>query len=228
MSFRSARPVWAAVLSAIALPLQAVELSGNVALTSDYVFRGISQSNQNAAWQAGARVDGRSGVYAALWGSRVEFASAAAADAEIDGVIGLRRPLGDDWTGELNASWFTCAGASDLNYVEWIATTTWRERRWLSVGVSRDVFATGRSGVYAQVGMRVPLNDALRLEFATGYYRLQRAYTSDYAHLQAALAWLPRRGVELRLGAHLTDHNARVLFGDLAGTRFEASLQASF
>lgn len=228
MSFRFHRSPLAVVLLALGLPLQAAEFSGNAALTSDYVFRGISQSNESAAWQAGVRVDGQSGLYGSVWGSRVEFDSAPAADAEIDYVVGIRRKLGDDWTGDLNATCFTYAGASELNYLEWIATATWRERRWLTLGVSRDVFATGRSGVYAQAGMRVPLNESVRLEFAGGYYRLERVYARDYAHAQAALAWLPHPRVELRLSGHLTDHDARVLFGDLAGPRLEASLQASF
>jgi len=193
------------------LPLHAADASGNVALTSDYVFRGISQSNEQAALQAGTRVDTNAGLYGSVCASRIDFASAPAASAEIDYVIGARRKLGEDWVGDINATRFTYAGASELNYLEWIATATWRDRRWIMLGVSKNVFATDRDGVYLQAGMRIPLDDALRIELAGGYYWLHRAYTR-----------------ELRLIGHLTDHNARVLFGDLAGPRLEASLQASF
>lgn len=215
------------------MPLHAAGPSGNVALTSDYVFRGISQSNEHAALQAGVRIDGDTGFYGSAWASRIDFASARAASAEIDYVIGLRRELGEDWTGDVNATWFTYAGASELNYLEWIATLTWRGSRWVNsrwvmLGVSRDVFATARNGVYAQAGMRIPLDDALRIELAGGYYWLDRVYARDYAHAQATLAWLPHPRVELKLTGHLTNHDARVLFGDLAGPRLEASLQASF
>lgn len=227
MSFRFQSPLAAALL-ALGLPLHAAGFSGNATLTSDYVFRGISQSDESAAWQAGARADGHSGLYGSVWGSRVAFASAPTADAEIDYVAGVRRKLSEDWSGDLNATWFTYARASELNYLEWIATATWRERRWVMLGVSRDVFASGRSGVYAQAGMRVPLNETVRLELVGGYYRLERAYARDYAHAQAALAWQPHPRIEVRLSGHLTDHDARVLFGDLAGPRLEASLQASY
>lgn len=227
MSFGFHHPLAAALL-ALALPLQPAGFSGNATWTSDYVFRGISQSDESAAWQAGARVDGHSGLYGSVWGSRVAFASAPTANAEIDYVVGVRRQLSEDWSGDLNATWFTYTGASELNYLEWIATATWRERRWLMLGVSRDVFASGRSGVYAQAGMRVPLTEAVRLELASGYYRLERANARDYAHAQAALAWQPNPVIELRLSAHLTDHDARALFGDLADPRLEASLQASY
>lgn len=228
MFLRDFRPALPAVLLALGLPLQAAEFSGNAALTSDYVFRGISQSNERPAWQLGARIDAASGVYGSAWASRVEYSSAPSAEAEIDYVVGIRRPLGEHWTGDLNATWFTYAGASELNYLEWIATATWRERRWITLGVSGDAFATGRSGVYAQAGMRVPLTEATRLEFSGGYYWLERPYAHNYAHAQATIAWLPHPRVELRLSGHLTDHHARVLFGDVADPRLEASLQASF
>lgn len=228
MPLRPLRLVVPAALLLACLPLHAADTSGTIALTSDYVFRGISQSNEDAALQAGARVDTDAGLYAAVWVSRIDFAGAPAASAEIDYVIGVRRRLDEDWVGDINATGFTYAGASELNYLEWIATATWRDRRWLMLGASKDVFATGHGGVYAQAGMRIPLDDALRIELAGGYYWLDRAYARDYAHAQATLAWLPHPKVELRLGAHLTDYNARVLFGDLAGPRLEASLQASF
>lgn len=223
--FRRALPA----LSLIAcLPLHAASVSGSAALTSDYVFRGISQSNEHAAVQAGMRFDAETGIYGSAWASRIDFPGSPDASAEIDYVVGARRKLGQDWVGDLNATWFTYAGASELNYLEWIATATWRDRHWVMLGVSSDVFATGRDGVYVQAGVRFPLDDALRVEFAGGHYWLDRAYARDYSHGQATLAWLPHPKVELRLTGHLADHDARVLFGDLAGSRLEASLQASF
>lgn len=215
-------------LLASALPVQAADFSGTATLTSDYVFRGISQSDRHVAPQVGLRLDAASGVYAGAWASRVEFPGTPDARAEIDAVLGVQRALGADWTGDVNATWFTYAGAPELNYVEWIATATWRQRRWVTLGVSGDVFATGRTGMYLQAGGRLPLTAATRLELVGGYYRLDRAYGDDYAHAQAAFVWAPHARAELRLTGHLTDSRARDLFGDLADPRLEASLQASF
>jgi uncharacterized protein (TIGR02001 family) len=228
MSHRVLRPALPFALLAVCHPLQAADVGNQLALASDYVFRGISQANGRPAMQAGARVDGEDGFYGSVWASRVDFPSVPDARAEVDYVLGIRQPLSADWVGELNATWFTYAGASELNYLEWIATATWRDLRWVALGVSNDVFATGRSGVYANAGLRVPLNDATRLEFAAGYYWLDHDYARSYAHAQATVAWQLHPKLELRLSGHLTDHNARVMFGDLADPRLEASLQASF
>ena len=215
-------------LLATCWPLEAADFNGNLGVTSDYVFRGISQSNRHVAVQAGARVDTEAGLYASAWGSSVDFASVPEASAEMDGTVGMRRALGVDWVADLNATWFTYAGASQLNYVEWIATATWRDRHGMSLGVSGDVFASGRTGVYGQAGVRIPVHDTLRVELAGGFYWLDRAYGRDYAHGQVTLAWLPHANTELRLSGHFTDHDAKRLFGELAGPRLEAAVQASF
>lgn len=51
----------------------AVEISGNVALASDYVYRGISQTNEEAAIQGGFDVEGESGLYVGVWASNIAF-----------------------------------------------------------------------------------------------------------------------------------------------------------
>jgi len=51
----------------------AIELSGNVALTTDYVWRGISQTDGAPAIQGGLDADLGNGLYAGVWGSNVDF-----------------------------------------------------------------------------------------------------------------------------------------------------------
>ncbi|MDI9237979.1 TorF family putative porin [Lysobacter sp. LF1] len=50
-------------------------VSGSVALTSDYLFRGISQNNQEPALQAGLEYAADSGFYVGTWGSNVSWLS---------------------------------------------------------------------------------------------------------------------------------------------------------
>lgn len=214
---------------AAAQPLHAGDLSGNVVLTSDYVFRGVSQTQGNPALQAGLRVDAASGFYGSAWASTIEFASEPDASAEVDYVLGWRRKFGDNWLGDINATCFTYPSASaHLDYIEMIAAATYRNRTWLLLGASSDVFATGRTGVYAQTGARISLGDSLRLELAGGYYGLNSAHGRSYAHGQLTAAWLMHPQIEFRVTGHLTNQEARVLFGDIAASRIEAAIQASF
>ena len=55
----------------------AIELSGNVALTTDYVWRGVSLSDNSPAVQGGFDADLGNGLYAGVWGSNVEAGDAS-------------------------------------------------------------------------------------------------------------------------------------------------------
>lgn len=210
-------------------PALAGNPSGSATVTSDYVFRGISQSQADPALQAGVRVDTTSGVYAALWASTVHFASAPDASTEVDGVLGWRGDLSETWVGDINVTRFQYPATSTaLSYTELIATLTWRDRSWILLGYSPDVFASSEAGVYAQVGTNVSLGDGVRIEVAGGYYALDEAYGRGYTHAQVAAVWQPHPRVELRLTGHTTDANARILFGDVASPRIEAAIQTSF
>jgi uncharacterized protein (TIGR02001 family) len=78
--------------------------SGNVALVSDYLFRGLSQTDRRPAVQAGAEYDGAAGGYLGGWGSNVSWLSDGSTPAqpvsssvELDAYAGWRGSLGGDW-----------------------------------------------------------------------------------------------------------------------------------
>jgi uncharacterized protein (TIGR02001 family) len=50
-------------------------VAGSVTLTSDYLFRGISQNNQEPALQAGLEYAADSGFYVGTWGSNISWLS---------------------------------------------------------------------------------------------------------------------------------------------------------
>jgi uncharacterized protein (TIGR02001 family) len=68
-------------------------VTGNVALTSDYVFRGITQNNGNAAIQGGLDVNHASGFFAGVWASNVDSTVYSGSSMELDGYLG--------WTGKV-------------------------------------------------------------------------------------------------------------------------------
>jgi uncharacterized protein (TIGR02001 family) len=49
------------------------ELSGNVSIGSDYLYRGISQTNENPTIQGGFDATSESGLYAGVWASNIGF-----------------------------------------------------------------------------------------------------------------------------------------------------------
>lgn len=208
----------------------ALDTSGSAALTSDYVWRGSTQSQGDAAVQAGFRVTGASGFYASAWGSNVEFAPETHASSELDFVVGWNGKLADDWALDANLLHYRYPATTvDLNWTELNTTLTWKDNYWLSLAWSPEALGTKQDGLYTQLGARMPLSSQLRLEAAAGWYQLQDAVGGGYAHGQVNAIWAVAAPIELRLSGHFTDQHARDLFGDqAAGTRWEAAVQASF
>lgn len=88
----------ALALAAVATPALAQDessdgfsVSGGAAIVSDYRFRGISQTGEEAAIQGWATLSHESGFYAGFWGSNVSFASQT---SEIDAIVGYSHDLG--------------------------------------------------------------------------------------------------------------------------------------
>lgn len=91
--------------------------SGSVALTSDYLFRGVSQTNQEPALQAGLEFATDSGFYVGTWGSNVSWLSdVSTPDApissslELDVYGGYRGKLSDKVGFDVGALYYWYPG----------------------------------------------------------------------------------------------------------------------
>src|SRR5690349_13174945 len=77
-------------------------VSGTAALTSDYVFRGVSQTDRDPAIQAGVEFAFDNGWYLGTWGSNISWLSDLSTSAapisssvELDVYGGYRGKFGD-------------------------------------------------------------------------------------------------------------------------------------
>ncbi|MEH6420937.1 TorF family putative porin [Pseudomonas sp. CGJS7] len=209
---------------------QGASFTGSAALTSDYVWRGTSQTQGDPAVQVGFKAAAANGFYASVWGSNVEFAPETHASSELDFTVGWAGKIAQDWALDLNVLHYRYPSTtSDLNWTELNGTLTYRDNYWLSLGYSNEALGSKQRGIYSQIGARLPVNDALRFEAAAGHYFLDDVYDRSYSHGQLSAIWAVKAPFELRLTAHATDHNAERIFGDsLAGSRIEAAVQATF
>ena len=62
-------------LGLLAASVAHAEVSGTLTLTSDYLFRGITQTDEKPALQGGLEWAHDSGVYAGAWGSSISWLS---------------------------------------------------------------------------------------------------------------------------------------------------------
>ncbi len=110
----------AALLTVAATTLSAdflseIQTSVNVALTSNYVWRGMTQSDNSPAIQGGFDL-GYKGLYAGVWGSNIDFDSEAS--VEIDLYAGYANKIAG-FTYDINYCQYTYPNETDeLNFGE--------------------------------------------------------------------------------------------------------------
>lgn len=224
----------AVIVCAVVGTAQAAEVAGSATLTTDYVWRGSTQTQGDPAVQAGVKVTGESGFYGSIWGSNVEFAPETHASSEYDFTVGWGHSLNDDWALDVNVLHYRYPSTTvDLNWTELNGTVTWKGNYWASLGYSNEALGYDESGIYGLVGAKFPINDKFRFEAAVAYYDLKDLNGDDrddsYAHGSVSAVWAFKAPFEARLTAHATDSKAKEFFGeDFAGNRIEAALQASF
>ena len=205
-----------------------LKLSYNVGVTSDYVFRGVSQTQEDPAVQGG--VDATYGLgYAGVWASNVDFGSNNPS-TEIDFYAGVR-PTYADVSFDLGVLYYSYTKDKGLtpgaySYTEFKAAAS------RSIGPATAGIAVyyspefpGKTGdaVYYEVNGSLPVMKKLTVSGALGHQEIDKA--GDYAtwNIGATYALTERLGLDVRYSD--TDEHG---YGKIYGSRVAVSLKAVF
>ena len=150
------------------------EVSGSVALVSDYVFRGISQSDGGPAIQGS--LDWTNDIwYAGVWGSSTELE--AGESMELDLYVGATPTTGPvEWDLAL-VGYFYPGGDDDdvggeLDYYEGIVGASFNVTEQFSVGgqvaYTPEYFGETGEGIYYEINGGFALSDATAFSAAYG------------------------------------------------------------
>lgn len=147
-----------ALAAALALPGIAsaqdvpIPISANLTFTTDYVFRGISQTNEKFAVQGGFDWESAStGLYVGTWASNVSFDEAS---VELDVYGGWKKSFGD-FGVDVGVLHYDYPGESVFNTDELYVTGSWK---WISASyystISSELFGVrdARGSGYFVIG----------------------------------------------------------------------------
>ena len=158
-----------------------MEISGNVALTSDYKFRGISQSNEDIAVQGGFDLGWDNGIYIGTWASSVDFDVSSAdgglnGSLELDYYVGWASDIGDSGFGiDVGYLYYDYPGDDGLegDYQELYGSLSWND---LAVGVaySDDYYAETDTFWYYYADYSLGINDMFTIDFHVGYNDVEK------------------------------------------------------
>lgn len=210
---------------------------GKLTALSDYVWRGVSQTDEKPALQLDVAVTHASGIYVGLWASNVDFGEDDGISVEVDPYIGWSGQVAENGS-ELDVvlTRVSFPGAKpgyELDYTELEAKLTFPQHFYVGVAYSPNIFRLGARGIYYNVGGEWPLGESgFGLKAQLGHYDLdkaagdsyediQLALTREFGPIQAELSWTDTRSYGPELSENLDDVK-------LAGSRVQLGLTWSF
>lgn len=148
----------------LAAQAQAVTLSGNFGLVNDYLFRGISQTNEGMALQGGLTLSNDAGFYLSSWGSNISFGNGS---MELDLLAGWAGKINEDWTADVGIMQYRYPNGDNsvdqFNFVEAYSKLTYQGLT-LGLAYSSDYFGTGVDQYfYYSADYTYAINDVLSL-----------------------------------------------------------------
>jgi len=245
----SSKSLIATGLMAVA-PLAAAEgvadyFSANVALTTDYVWRGVSQTDEGAAIQGGIDFNAPIGLYAGIWGSNIDFKDTSGNDAhlELDYYGGYAHDFGNGFGADIGLIYYSYPKADGLNWLEGYLKGSYSQNGidvGLSFNYSNNVFDTDKSAYYIDGTAGYTFEQEFGGVFSSpaisgglGYYKFDSQVfgsgTSDSYWNWNAGASIDVVGFTLDARYYDTDGDGEDLFGNkIAGSRFVGSISRSF
>lgn len=184
-------------------PLSMAEVSGTANFTTDYTFRGITQSAENAAVQVSLDYAHDNGFFAGVWGSNVDFAPAGDEfdndeSIEVDYYLGYTNSFGESGVDyDVTYIYYTYPGATEsISYGELIFGVYYGSFT-ANYAYTDDLFATDETGHYVSAAYDFALPQDFTLTIQAGYsfgdafdsnIDLSPTFLDEYADYSVTLA----------------------------------------
>jgi uncharacterized protein (TIGR02001 family) len=212
------------------------DFTGSVAFTTDYVFRGISQTDEEPAIQGALNYNHESGVYAGLWGSNVDFNDGDEAHVEMDAYFGYAGAM-DALGYDVGAIYYAYPGAdSDLDYDYWelkgllsysFDNAALTPKIIGSVFYSPEFFGDTGDAVYVNGALALTVAEGVTLNASVGWQSIDDTTPDSYVDWKLGAA-AEYAGLLFDLSYTDTDSDGEDLAGDLAEGRAVFTVSKSF
>lgn len=169
------------------------QLTFNAAVTSDYRYRGISQTRLQPALQVGTDyTNNPTGFYAGAWASNVKWVSDAggSGDLEVDLYAGKRGNITEDFTYDLGVLTYVYSG-NDLGNVSGFANANTTEiygqlgygpayLKYSSSTTNLVGYVDSKNSGYWDAGANITLREGLTLNLHAGHQTIENNSAASY------------------------------------------------
>ena len=218
-------------------PTPDFELSGNVAVVSDYRFRGVSETNRKAAFQGGFDLAHKSGFYVGNWNSNIKYASDpnpylesdfyGGYETEVSGIgvdVGLLRYqyAGAGLYNTTEAYLGVSYGPASYKY-----SRTMSDRRFGTGGIGAN---SQKGAAYHDLGLEFSLSEQITLGAHAGFTKLEgtAAATGDYKDYSVSISYALPDDYSVGLTYHSVSVEAGVTKSDIQKNKAVISLSKTF
>lgn len=213
-------------------------LGGLVAVTTDYVFRGLSQTRGDPAVQAGLQYRTEDGWFAGAWGSTIDLNQGHGATVELNLFGGRAWHVEAGWEARITAVHYAYPNDTErlrYDYDELMMSVAWRDAIVANVAwspntsrYSRYGKATRERAVTIDLVGRWSLHENWALFGGLGQYDLDELFGTSYRFGSLGIAGT-LRPLDVQLAYHFTSDSAKHLFGhEIAGDRWSLTATLRF
>jgi uncharacterized protein (TIGR02001 family) len=216
-------------------------LTGNFGIYSQYIFRGLTQTDEKPAFQGGFDFAHKNGFYLGTWGSNISWlhdsgVCAHGCSLEWDLYGGYKYAFNDDWGLDVGVLYYYypgsyVAGATRPNTTEVYAAGSWK---WVSLKYSYSVdhtFGIPDKAWYLDLSANYPINDQWTFNAHVGrqeYNGSQNGISNNifnYTDYKLGLTWLL---AGYNIGAYWSDSNTKDSAYTIAGRNIGKSTGTVF
>jgi uncharacterized protein (TIGR02001 family) len=211
----------------------AAEFSGYVAVMTDYVKRGVTQSEGDPALQLGGDVSFTNGLYLGAWASTMDVSNGPTRqrDREVNYYAGYIFDVTKFWRISVNAVAYEYPGQTgnvDYSYQEYSVGGSYNDQLWLDFSYSPDLYNTGHSSTNVELFAEWPLSGVWAIGGGAGYYDTSNLTGSAYQYWQLGITG-SFKWVDVDLRFHDTDKWVPIISTpDRAKSRVVLKIQVPF
>ena len=207
---------------------RAISFGGDAAITTDYIYRGLSETDHKGAVQLDLHASLATGTFAGVWTSSLDHKYRPYADYDVEEYIGQRFDLSSAWNTSITATNYSYLGGDQhhsSDYQELTASVSYLDRWTFSISAIPNAQRywgyewIGRYLAYdAETSGQWLIWKGLYVTAGAGYYLFTGTNTRSvtqptvgygYGNIGLAYEW---RSWRLDVDYFLTQDRARMLF----------------
>jgi len=180
-------------------------LSGDISVTSNYAYRGISRRDDNKALYGNLKYASEKGLYAGVWIGNYKPLWSDESDTETDLYVGFNHNprFGHNIDTSLWMGTYNDNTPRDYDWLEWQVSYHFHDRWGFTFAIADNLYGSDEQSTFAEVSF-VHQTSFLTFVVSVGNQQFGSHYLSDvtYLHTRISLDW---RNWHLFLDSSFTD-----------------------